>query len=53
MAQETENTTQVDLTDKELLGVLQLINDCVSDRKCDDNELGYLGLLNLKNKIQK
>lgn len=53
MAQETENVRQVDLTEKELTGILQLINDCVSERKCDDNELGYLGLLNLKNKIQE
>ena len=53
MAQETKNTTQVDLTDEEIVGVLQLINDCVSDRKCDENELGYMGLLNLKNKLQK
>jgi len=48
-----EKTTQVALTDQEMVAVLQLINDCVSDRKCDENELGYMGLLNLKNKFQK
>ena len=42
-----EKTTQVALTDQEMVAVLQLINDCVSDRKCDENELGYMGLLNL------
>jgi hypothetical protein len=53
MAQETENTTQVELTEDELTGVLQLINNCISDRKCDENELGYMRLLELKNKLQK
>ena len=53
MAKETENTTQIELTDLEMVAVLQLINDNISDIKCDENELGYMGLLNLKNKLQK
>ena len=44
---------KVSLTNEELVGLLQLINDCISERKCDENELGYMGLLNLKNKLQK
>lgn len=47
-----EEEKEVSLTNAEVTGILQLINDNINDRKCDDNDLGYMGLLNLKNKIQ-
>jgi len=42
----------VTLSQKEKLGILQLVNDNINSRECDNNELGYLGLINLKNKLQ-
>jgi len=51
--EDVNDKTQLEFTDRELTAVLQLINNNISDRKCDENELGYMGLLDLKNKLQK
>lgn len=48
----TYKKIKVSLTEDELIGVLQLVNESISERKCNKNELRYMGLLSLKNKLQ-